>query len=731
MRIVIIGNVNKYLPHYGIAWVRGGCVKETCEDDEVTQSNSIAACEILDDRRGSLLSNWAKEYLSEDAAQVTLVTHSVTLRDETAAILRGVSVSVDIEFLKDVSDIIKQAEAGVTRPIEISYKLLPSLAMQARHVLRQSYVSRPHVWWVSRIGGKTTLTRYNAFMLGVLNSPNMSHMGVSTPRVSLQSFFDRCSTPMGKRRVEPLLLHPSLDPGLIAYRASLIKYLTLHRPLRVKVQSACLSRFMDIDKLTFLLSVSNKQDDTAKRKTVTSNFSHIITTISSALLCVSLLTGCVDLVCEVSEVETRLLKLLRGNLACLKKLDSLIHHVFSVDKLEAALSDPSVILLNPDLVDVAASSSELIAKVNEAMENARADAEYDLCGSTNGGKVKLTTMPSGQKVLRVAKSVDVTQKYILLRVNKAEIQFTTQQLQDLNDRLASAGDMVKSCERAFIAKTLEVTKTYAEPLKEFADLWGELDICCSIAAAINVIDQSNTWCVPEVVVDTPSTPLIYIEEGRHPLLEIQEGLKGKVSSVIPNSAVLNKQRKSLLVTGPNMGGKSTYARQVALHCLLAQLGVLCPSKSTRITPLELIWTRVGAHDSPAGGASTFMTEASETAGMLAAIKASEGGCLAVLDELGRGTSASDGLAFAAAVLQELLQMGKCLSVFATHFHELASAPLPGVCAMRMASEETKSRLPSFAYKVKDGVENDSDGILLAKNFGFPTEIIEEALSMVN
>eukprot|EP01054_Gregarina_sp_Poly1_P000982 Gregarina_sp_Poly_1__981@NODE_123_length_13493_cov_176_815135_g110_i0_p1_GENE_NODE_123_length_13493_cov_176_815135_g110_i0NODE_123_length_13493_cov_176_815135_g110_i0_p1_ORF_typecomplete_len734_score93_38MutS_V/PF00488_21/3_3e54MutS_III/PF05192_18/9_9e29TniB/PF05621_11/0_0006NTPase_1/PF03266_15/9_8e03NTPase_1/PF03266_15/0_0015MutS_IV/PF05190_18/0_0013AAA_PrkA/PF08298_11/0_13AAA_22/PF13401_6/0_29AAA_25/PF13481_6/7_9e03AAA_25/PF13481_6/0_85_NODE_123_length_13493_cov_176_815135_g110_i024874688 len=728
MQCVIVGRIRNYLPHYGVAWV-----------NHDFENDAVSLCEVLDTRRSQLLHRWMQAQCDilqncESPIKVYLVSQNKSIRTDVSQIFEDTLVRLadkNVSLIhKAPGDVTEINDDTLLSPLTRSYRLLPELALEARSLYRFLFPEMGHCYrlrWVSRIcDDVTTLTRYNAFMLGVIPSPHLSTdiNGSSTAfagKVSVYSVLSKCVTAMGKRRIERTLLHPIMHIAILNHRLSLVKFLIVNRTVRMKMHSVCMSRMLDVDKFTYQLLTLSKQDANMKKRTAVSNLATLVRTLSNTANLIATL----DAHCSadtVSDFDLYLGSPLKAVFNGLKKLKDLVHYVFDIEKLQQAAIDPSSIILNPSLVDVAAESKEQIERANEAMEHIRKKAEEDLCG-----KIRLTATTAG-KVLRAPKSVDVTSKYKLIRVNKNETQFTTMKLEELNEKVLLMGESVASCETAFIAKTLEVCLTYLEPLKEFADIIGDLDVMCTIAGIISLINQDNSWSTPEFITDESNT-VVEIKDGRHCLLEVQESLRGRVSSVVPNSAVLNAERRSLLVTGPNMGGKSTYARQIALNCLLAQIGIPCPSKQMKLTPIELIWTRVGAHDSPAEGTSTFMTEASETAIMLAAVKSTKGNSMVVLDELGRGTSASDGLAFAAAVLKALLNAHRCVSVFATHFHELAAISLPGVHSLCMAAQSSLSStsLPLFSYKIQDGVENDSDGIFLAKSFGFPPDLVQAAL----
>jgi DNA mismatch repair protein MutS len=212
-----------------------------------------------------------------------------------------------------------------------------------------------------------------------------------------------------------------------------------------------------------------------------------------------------------------------------------------------------------------------------------------------------------------------------------------------------------------------------------------------------------------------------ITAGRHPVVEQMPGS----SEFIPNDAALGSDAGNIfLLTGPNMAGKSTFLRQVALICLMAQIGSFVPARQARIGLVDRIFTRVGAHDDIASGQSTFMVEMVETANILHHASRHS---LIVLDEIGRGTSTYDGLAIARAVVEHLHEAVGARTLFATHYHELASLTtlLPSLRAYTMAINEQEEEIV-FLHRVLPGSGGRSYGIQVARLAGMPASIIQRA-----
>ena len=227
----------------------------------------------------------------------------------------------------------------------------------------------------------------------------------------------------------------------------------------------------------------------------------------------------------------------------------------------------------------------------------------------------------------------------------------------------------------------------------------------------------------------PAPGKVEIREGRHPVVERSTAAIRGASGFVPNDVSLDREREQIvLLTGPNMGGKSTYLRQTALIVLMAHAGSFVPARSAEIGPVDRIFTRVGASDDLARGESTFMVEMVETANIL---RHATPDSLVVLDEVGRGTSTYDGLSLAWAIVERLHEHNGSLALFATHYHELTGLPatLPRVRNSQMAVKEWQDRI-LFLHRVAEGRADKSYGLHVARLAGVPPEVVERAAAVL-
>jgi DNA mismatch repair protein MutS len=296
-------------------------------------------------------------------------------------------------------------------------------------------------------------------------------------------------------------------------------------------------------------------------------------------------------------------------------------------------------------------------------------------------------------------------------------RFTLPELSELDRQIAEAGDRAASRERVVVNHLLQLALAEAAILSAAAAALALLDVLQSAASRA----EGGSWCRPVVTDDDA----FRIEAGRHPVVEA--ALAGS-AAFVPNPCDLSPDRRVLLLTGPNMAGKSTFLRQNALLAVLAQAGLPVPAASARIGVVDRLFSRVGAADDLARGRSTFMVEMTETAAIL-----NQAGprSLVVVDEIGRGTSTMDGLAIAWAVLEALHSSIRCRSIFATHFHELADLAdtLPRLRPHTMRVTQWQGKVV-FQHEVAEGAAGRSWGVHVAQLAGVPAPVVRRAAALL-
>ncbi len=306
--------------------------------------------------------------------------------------------------------------------------------------------------------------------------------------------------------------------------------------------------------------------------------------------------------------------------------------------------------------------------------------------------------------------------YIRRQTLKNAERFITPELKTFEDKALSAKSRALTREKILYTELLETLNEHLVELQTSASGVAELDVLTTLSERA----ESLGFCRPTLSIE----PGIDIKDGRHSVVE-----QVLNTPFVPNDLQFNANRHMLIVTGPNMGGKSTYMRQAALITLLAHTGSFIPATSASIGLVDRIFTRIGSSDDLAGGRSTFMVEMTETANIL---HNATHRSLVLMDEIGRGTSTFDGLALAWACAQHLAKNIKAFTLFATHYFELTELPatIPGIANVHLNATEHNDSIV-FMHKVQDGAASKSYGIQVAKLAGMPTAVLIEAQKRLN
>lgn len=294
-------------------------------------------------------------------------------------------------------------------------------------------------------------------------------------------------------------------------------------------------------------------------------------------------------------------------------------------------------------------------------------------------------------------------------------RYITEELKKFEDQVLSARDRALAREKQLYDALLDHLATQLQPLQQTAAAVAELDVLACYAERAQVLNLVRPELVDHACVE--------IRAGRHPVVE-----QTLDTPFVPNDLALEENCRLLIITGPNMGGKSTYMRQTALIVLLAHAGSYVPAEAARIGPVDRIFTRIGAADDLASGHSTFMVEMSETANILHNATPQS---LVLMDEIGRGTSTYDGLSLARACAEHLATTTCAFTLFATHYFELTglAESLPGVANVHLDAAEYSSDLGDklvFLHHVKPGPANRSFGLQVASLAGVPPVVISNA-----
>src|SRR5450432_3147309 len=512
--------------------------------------------------------------------------------------------------------------------------------------------------------------------------------------VTLLRSIDAAVTPMGKRLLRAWLLRPSLDLGEINARLDAVGVGVKNIVAREELRRA-LDGVMDMERLLsrVTLETANPRDVLA--------------------LCASL-------------NRTPLIKgaLARLKSARLRELHEQCDELADLrDRIASTLEDEPPVTLNDggviragvdptldDLRNLSRNSKQYIAQIEER-ERKR----------TGIGSLKVKFNSVFGYYLEISKSnlhhapADYERKQTLVNAER----FTTPELKEYEARVLDAQEKIVEIERRLFTELRTTIAAEAKRIRQTSLALAEVDVLASLA----FLAQNRAYCRPVFDGSASASELEFIE-ARHPVLEQLE-IAGNNDRFVPNDLYLDASTQGiLLITGPNMGGKSTYLRQTALIVLMAQMGSFVPARSARLPIIDRIFTRIGASDNLARGRSTFMVEMTETAAIL---NTATPRSLILLDEIGRGTSTYDGLAIAWAVVEFIHSTSRAKTLFATHYFELTELgeQLSGVKNFHVSVKETGSGIV-FLRRVEPGAADRSYGIEVAKLAGLPEEVVERA-----
>ena len=511
-----------------------------------------------------------------------------------------------------------------------------------------------------------------------------------TKRGSLLWVLDYTETSMGARLLKQWVEKPLINPLEINKRLYSVKELSDNIMLRDEL-AGVLSDMRDISRIISRVSLG----------TVTPrDFVALKTTLL-----------------KLPELEYTLSSVKSPMLSEMKKDFDLLEDV--ADLLSRGITDEPPALLRDGGV-IKEGFNEEIDKLRIAMRDGKswlAAVENEEKEKTGISKLKVGYNKVFGYYIEVTKSFikDVPDYYIRKQTLANCERYITPKLKEIENTILGASERVLTLEAHVFEEIRTAVANEIERLKRAAGIIAKSDVLLSLAQAA----AKNNFVMPEI----SDNGKIEIKDGRHPVVE--KMLKG--SMFVPNDTTLNTDEdRMLIITGPNMAGKSTYMRQVALITLMAQIGSFVPASSARIGIVDKIFTRVGASDDIASGQSTFMLEMNEVSHIL---KNATANSLIILDEIGRGTSTFDGLSIAWAVVEYIHNKRKigAKTLFATHYHELTDLEeeLDGVKNYRIAVKKRGDDI-TFLRKIVRGGADDSYGIEVAALAGVPKEVINGA-----
>ena len=507
------------------------------------------------------------------------------------------------------------------------------------------------------------------------------------PEPTLLSLLDTCATTMGSRWLRHALHHPLRDRAIVSARLDAVSilrgesaqgpYRTIHDALRP---------VSDVERITARIALRNARprDLSALRETLAA-----LPTLKSLL----------------ASLSSPRLGALSGDLAPRPELAGLLSR--------AILPEPATMIREGGVINDGFDTEldELRAIQNNCGEFliALEVRERTRTGIANL-KVEYNRVHGFYIEVTNSNTEKVPEDYRRRQTLKNAERYITPELKTFEDKALSAQDRALARERILYEKLLDELAPSLPVLQSLATALAELDGLATLAERAATLGYSAPRFTNEEKIE--------IEAGRHSVVEKQ------IDEFIANDTHLDNGRRLLLITGPNMGGKSTYMRQTALIVLLAHVGSFVPARVATIGPVDQIFTRIGASDDLAGGRSTFMVEMTEAANIL---HNATNTSLVLMDEVGRGTSTFDGMALAIAIARHLVEVSRSYSLFATHYFELTrlAEEYRDVANVHLDAIEHKDKIV-FLHAVEDGPASQSYGIQVAQLAGVPAAVVRAA-----
>jgi DNA mismatch repair protein MutS len=610
----------------------------------------------------------------------------------------GIAISAipDWHFEADGAHDVLQKHFAVDSLASFGLSDLPVASCAAGALLR--YVSRTQTQSLSHIqtirvdhaGGYVVLdpvTRKNLELTETIS-------GEDSP--TLFSTLDHCETPMGSRLLRRWLHHPLRDNAPVLARQQVISVLLSPPP-----SGQAFNAEAPLDTLRQMLDRYPDLERIATRIAMRSVRPRELASLREAL---ALLPAVSDHLKQSFHAESILAPFIQA-IDIDPNIAGLLHHAIDPEPAlmvrEGGVIAPGYDEELDELRRLASDSGEFLLEL-EARERQRT-------GITNL-RVEFNRVHGFYIEVSRGQADKVPADYRRRQTLKNVERYITPELKTWEDKVLSAKDRSLTREKYLFEILLDEFALYAPALSQCASALAEIDALAALAKHA----QLNNWIAPQLSDNNE----IIIEAGRHPVVE------HSIERFTPNDCELGPQRRMLLITGPNMGGKSTYMRQIALIALLARTGSFVPANTASVGQIDRIFTRIGAADDLAGGRSTFMMEMTEAAAILSA---STPQSLVLMDEIGRGTSTYDGLALAWSIAYRLLTHNQALTLFATHYFEITRLPAeaPAAANVHLAAAESPTGIV-FLHEVQAGPASRSYGIQVAQRAGIPAAVIRHA-----
>lgn len=548
------------------------------------------------------------------------------------------------------------------------------------------------------------LTRYvrmDAAAIRALSLLPPPGSGTANRHQSVLGHIDRCRTSQGRRLLAQWLRQPLRDRSAIVERHDVVQVILQDAEMRQMLRDEHLRRIPDLQALAKKLG--RKKAGLQDCYRIYQAVGHLPQLLKS----LAAHENCPALRCMFIEPLTDLL----GDM---QRFQQMVESTLDMDQV-----DHGEFLVKPSFDDDLQELRQLMDNLEERLKKQLTRAANDLCLEPNKS-IKLESNAQMGYFFRVTlkeeRVLRNNKNYETLDTNKNGVRFRSPALTDLNSEYMQAHDSYTEKQKAIVNEIISIAAGYAATVRQMGDVLARLDVLASFS------EVAATAPKPYVrpALHDEGVGVMILDQVRHPCLEVQDGM-----SFIANNVYFKRGECTfLIITGPNMGGKSTYIRSVGIVALLAQIGSFVPCDQAEMSLVDAILARVGADDCQMKGLSTFMTEMVETA---AIIRTATSNSLVIIDELGRGTSTYEGCGIAWAIAENLAKEVKAFCLFATHFHELTrlAEEVTAVSNQHVTAVTSEDSL-TLLYQVKPGVCDQSFGIHVAEMARFPRHVIEYA-----
>ncbi|XP_020288290.1 DNA mismatch repair protein Msh2 [Pseudomyrmex gracilis] len=521
------------------------------------------------------------------------------------------------------------------------------------------------------------------------------------PVGSILTLLDKCRTPQGHRLIAQWVRQPLRDLSLIKERHDIVELFVKNNELRSVLSDDYLRRIPDLQQLAKKL---------ARKKSALQDCYKIY-------LCVSHLPKLLEQLsseANVAALKAMIIDPLKELIEDMDKFQQLVEQTIDLDAAEKG-----DFMINPGFSDDFKGLKDSMDEMEEIIQKQLGKVADDLC--LEAGKV--IKLESNQQfgyyfriTLKEEKVLRNKKHYTILDSNKTGVRFRNSKLYELNEDFIAIRHKYMEKQKDVIGEIVEIAAGYSETVRTIGGVLACLDILTAFASA--AVSANKVYARPEMLPSEKGE--LNLVQVRHPCLEMLQG----VDYIANDVSFKRDQCHFCIITGPNMGGKSTYIRSVGVTALMAHIGSFVPCDKATISLLDCILARVGADDSQLKGLSTFMMEMIETAAIL---KTATCNSLVIIDELGRGTSTYEGCGIAWSIAEHLAKDIKSYCLFATHFHEITrlAEEIPTVKNQHVTALVDGNKL-TLLYKVMPGICDQSFGLHVAKMANFPQDVIEFA-----